>query len=229
MLGDWLTASLDTTRGHEISAVHAWHGRLMGLAWGICAPMGILIARYLKVTPRQNWPEYLDNRFWWRSHLILQIGAWLAMLLGFGVILSARAPITPSHLHAWLGWGIVIGATAQILSGFLRGTKGGPGNPLPDGILLGDHYAMTRRRRVFESFHKGLGYVLLIGSGTAVLQGIWMLNGPRWMALILICFWATLLCLAMVLRKRRRITTYQAIWGPDPKHPGNQTDTARTD
>lgn len=43
----------------------------MVVAWGVLLPLGILIARFFKVTPRQRWPAELDNKFWWYSHLTL--------------------------------------------------------------------------------------------------------------------------------------------------------------
>jgi hypothetical protein len=222
MMWDWLTASLDATRGHEITFAQAWHGRFMVLAWGICAPLGILIARYLKVTPRQRWPEELDNKFWWHAHLFFQITASVSMGVGFLIILFSRGEISPSNLHAWFGWCVVIGTIVQVLSGVLRGTKGGPLEPLPDGSLMGDHYAMTFRRRVFERVHKSLGYLLLLGASCVILQGLWILNAPKWMVLSLLDFWVVLAAVLRMSRRRPSVATYQAIWGIDPRHPGNQ-------
>lgn len=200
----------------------AWHGRFMVLAWGICAPCGILVARYLKVTPRQRWPEELDNKFWWYSHLICQNTAVLAMAVGFVIIFANRGETAPSGLHALFGWSILLGTVAQVLSGLLRGTKGGPGDPLPDGSLLGDHYAMTPRRLLFERFHKWVGYALFLGAICVLLQGLWMLNAPRWMVLALLLYWSGLVVVLKLLGPTPRVSTYQAIWGLDPAHPGNR-------
>lgn len=223
MVWEWLITSLDATRGHEISLAQAWHGRFMVLAWGICAPLGILIARYLKVTPKQHWPEELDNKFWWYSHLTFQSAAVAAMLIGFCVLYFNRTGTAPESLHAWFGWGIILGTIAQVLSGLLRGTKGGPDTPLPNGSPLGDHYAMTKRRRVFERFHKLVGYCLLLSAIFVLLQGLWILNAPRWMVLVLLVFWAGLFTILRLLAPQPNLTSYQAIWGPSPSHPGNTT------
>ena len=58
---EWLFASLDASRPHEITTVEAWHARFMVFAWGICVPSGIFIARFYKVTPNQDWPRVLDR------------------------------------------------------------------------------------------------------------------------------------------------------------------------
>ena len=221
MVWEWLTASLDATRGHEVDMGHAWHGRFMVLAWGICAPLGVLIARYLKVTPNQRWPEELDNRFWWRSHLWLQSAATIFLGIGLAIAVFNRGEGAPGHLHAWFGWIVVWGTVFQVIGGLLRGTKGGPSDPRPDGSLHGDHYGMTRRRRIFEHLHKALGYLLLMVSNLVVLQGLWMLNAPKWMPLLLVAFWAILFLVVRQLRSRPLVSTYQAIWGLDPIHPGN--------
>lgn len=186
----------------------------MVLAWGICVPMGILIARFFKVTPGQNWPTELDNPFWWRAHLTLQIAAGVSMALGLGVILSDGMSRAPQHYHIWFGRGILLAVLLQYLSGLLRGTKGGPTDPRPNGSLFGDHYSMTPRRRVFEVFHKMMGYALLIMSAWVVLQGMWLSNAPIWMWWSILLFWGVLAFLALALSKRPRVTTYQAIWGP---------------
>lgn len=218
LIWDWLLSGLDATRAHEITSVQSWHGRFMTLAWGICVPLGILIARYVKITPGQNWPDELDNQFWWRSHLFFQITAAVCLVIGLLVMLIGQG-FQIKGLHPLLGWLVILGAASQILSGLLRGSKGGP----TEAVLVGDHYSMTRRRRIFEAFHKSMGYVLLFGGAVLVLQGLWSVNAPRWMYILLTGFWLCLGVMALVLRNRLQfVTSYQAIWGPDPDHPGNR-------
>ena len=46
---------------------------------------------------------------------------------------------------------------------------------------------------------------------------------PRWMLLTLTLWWLLLAAAFYALQKNGRcIDTYQAIWGPDPAHPGNR-------
>lgn len=199
----------------------AWHGRFMMLAWGICVPLGIFIARYFKVTPRQDWPRELDNQFWWHSHLGFQIAATVAMVLGFAFIVADGIAAKPEVAHGWFGRAILTIVLLQLLSGLLRGSKGGPTDPRPDGSIYGDHYAMTPRRRVFEVFHKTVGYGLLLMSAGVILQGLWIVNAPRWMMIVPLAFWCALIFLAACLSKQKRVSTYEAIWGPKCNLPGN--------
>ncbi|MCV0428018.1 MAG: hypothetical protein K5905_21385, partial [Roseibium sp.] len=105
----------------------------------------------------------------------------------------------------------------------LRGTKGGPTDVRPDGSLRGDHYDMTPRRLVFETFHKSFGYLALILMVGAIATGLWTANAPNWMWIFLVGWWGALAGISGYLQARgRAVDTYQAIWGPDSIHPGNR-------
>ncbi|APQ14365.1 hypothetical protein BJP27_01060 [Pseudomonas oryzihabitans] len=213
----WLWQPLSGAGEHHLSLLAAWHGRLMVMAWGLLFPAGILIARYAKVTPRQRWPEQLDNKLWWRLHLLLQSLGSLLMLLALGLILVvAQGASSLARWHALGGWSLVAGVVIQVVGGRLRGSKGGPGIP-------GDHYLMTRRRLVFEYVHKTLGWLALVLSVPVVLAGLVVADAPRWMFLLLILWWTALIVLVITLQRRRCcLDTYQAIWGPADCHPGNR-------
>jgi hypothetical protein len=75
----------------------------------------------------------------------------------------------------------------------------------------------------FEVFHKTMGYGLLfLGAGT-ILMGLWETNEPCWMWLAIMVWWVVLVLLFCILQRRgMAVDTYQAIWGADPAHPGNQ-------
>lgn len=214
---DWLWQPLSGAGEHHLTKLAAWHGRLMVLAWGLLFPAGILIARYAKVTPRQRWPEELDNKFWWRLHLLLQSLGSLLMLLALGlIVVVAQGASSLARWHAVGGWSLVAGVVIQVIGGRLRGSKGGPGIP-------GDHYLMTRRRVVFEYVHKTLGWLALVLSVPVVLAGLVVADAPRWMFLVLILWWTILVVLVITLQRRRCcLDTYQAIWGPADCHPGNR-------
>ncbi len=220
---EWLLASIDPNRDHYIDGLISWHSRLMVLAWGILIPAGALIARCFKVLPGQDWPNELDNKFWWRSHLVLQISGGFLMIGGLFLALVSQDGYVASWFHRAAGWAIIILVAIQFLSGWLRGTKGGPTEPAPDGSFSGDHYDMTLRRLIFERVHKTLGYVLIFVGAAAILAGLWVVNAPVWMWLALAAYWAGLIVLAVTWQARgRTIGTYQAIWGPDEIHPGNR-------
>lgn len=215
---DWLLLPIDPARLHLVSEPIAWHGRVMVLSWGVLLPLGVLAARFFKVMPRQDWPQTLDNRTWWTAHLGLQYLGGLLMLAGFVLVLSSarRGALLPTH--GLLGYAVLTLGACQYLAGWLRGSKGGPTEPR----LSGDHYDMTLRRRVFELLHKTLGYVALLTGYAAIFTGLWRANAPHWMWLVLLAWIFCLVGLFALLQRRgRAIDTYQAIWGPDPKHPGN--------
>ena len=217
---DWLWASIDPARSHEISFAVSWHGRSMVLAWGVLAPLAVLGARYFKIMPGQDWPHVLDNQLWWRVHWIGQALVFVLTLLGFALILSSAGDW---GLHKTLGYSILVLAALQIASGIFRGTKGGPTAPAADGSLRGDHYDMTPWRIGFEFLHKSLGYALLLLAAITITTGLWAANAPVWMWISLGIWWAALLTLATILQRQGlAVDTYQAIWGPDLSHPGNQ-------
>ena len=88
--------------------------------------------------------------------------------------------------------------------------------------MRGDHYDMTAWRRMFEAFHKTLGYSLLGLASVTILLGLWNANGPVWMWFMLGSWWLGIgLAFYMMQRRGMAIDTYQAIWGPEPIHPGN--------
>lgn len=214
---DWLLSPIDPARAHDVGTYVAWHGRLMVLAWGALFPLGILIARFYKITPRQNWPRELDNKTWWHAHLALQYTGGAAMLAALALILLAGGAGTSTHAN--IGWVIAGVALLQFLAGWLRGTKGGPTEP----SLRGDHFDMTPRRLAFEHFHKTAGYALLALAAYGVLSGLWQANAPVWMWAGLTLWWAGLIAAFIALQGRgKAIDTYQAIWGPDPNLPGNR-------
>lgn len=219
---DWLLLPIDPTRGHAVEGLVAWHGRLMVLAWGILVPIGVLVARFFKILPRQDWPRHLDNQAWWLTHRACQYGAAVASLVALVLILSELGAPSAGNLHALFGWSVILLLCVQLLGGWFRGTKGGPTHPAPDGTLRGDHYDMTLHRRVFERVHKGAGYLVLFVSACAIGTGLWQVNAPRGFWLLIGGWWLTCGVAFVALQRRgRAFDTYQAIWGPDRSHPGN--------
>jgi hypothetical protein len=217
---DWLATPLSASAQHQLEPWAYWHARLMVLGWSVLIPLGVLVARYFKVTPQQGWPQQLDNKVWWHAHrsaqwagmLVVSIGAWLAWGHTVGGGSAAR-------LHAWGGWALLALGWLQIASGLGRGSKGGP----TDNTLRGDHYDMTPHRVRFERLHKSLGWLCVLAALVVTALGLYVADAPRWMALLLAAWWLLLAVAARQLqRKGRCVDTYQAIWGPDPQHPGNR-------
>lgn len=220
---DWLLAPMDAASAHDVEGLLSWHARVMVLAWGVLAPLGIFIARFFKIVPGQDWPRSLDHHFWWNTHRVCQYSACALMAVGLVLILLASPSTVKTGPHFYIGWAVIALGVTQIVGGILRGTKGGPTAPAPDGTLRGDHFDMTPRRLAFEYIHKCAGYAALILSVTAILTGLWQANAPNWMWLSLCIWWASLLATAIVMQNRgMAVDTYQAIWGPDPALPGNK-------
>jgi hypothetical protein len=220
----WLLLPLRGPRPHDIAGWAAWHGRLMVLGWSILIPLGVLIARYGKITPRQEWPLVLDNRLWWDWHRRLQYtGLAVAVVAVVIAFLHARLITRLETLHAVLGWSVMALGAMQAVSAMLRGSKGGPtGERAAVGDWRGDHYDMTTRRIIFEYIHKIGGSLAVILAVCAVFLGLFVADAPRWMLIVILAWWGLLAGTAVTLQRRGRcIDTYQAIWGPDPAHPGN--------
>lgn len=215
---EWLLAPIDAARPPDITLTAAWHARFMMLAWGVFIPAGVVIARYGKVMPWQDWPRELDNRVWWRSHLWLQQSGAVLTVLAIGLALT-NGRQEDGGLHVWFGWAVIGALALQLASGWLRGSKGGPS----DIQMWGDHYVMTRRRRIFEAFHKSLGWTLLGMAAITIVLGLWSVNAPRWMWAALALYWFMLAGVSVICERHAlAIGSYRAIWGPDPQHPGNR-------
>lgn len=218
---DWLFASLDPSRPHDVGWAVSWHARTMVFAWGILSPLAILTARFLKVLPWQNWPQELDNKLWWHCHWIGHSAVIVLSLVGL-LLVCGDSLIAPG-LHGVMGYLLLSMAAFQVLSGILRGSKGGPTATAPDGSPRGDHYDMTPRRLAFEMMHKTVGYTVLVLTVVVIVQGLWLANAPRWMALTLSVWWVGWTSLYIQLQRNGwAVDTYQAIWGPGTEHPGNR-------
>lgn len=215
----WLAAPISGAVDHQIAPWAYWHARLMVLGWNILLPVGMLSARFFKVMPRQDWPRELDRSTWWRTHLALQslgigiVSLGFLMALGHGQMGSRLA-----GLHHVMGWAIMVAGWLQVVGGLLRGSKGGP----TAASMRGDHYDMTRRRVLFEHVHKHLGWLTLPPVLVATGIGLVLADAPRWMPIVLAIWWALFIIVFVWLQRRGHcVDTYQAIWGPDPSHPGN--------
>jgi hypothetical protein len=219
---EWLLGSVDPSRAHDIDMNTAWHGRFMVIAWAFVIPFGIFIARFAKVMPKQNWPQECDNRTWWHLHIWMQFAGAGIVVFAFWLILQVPALDTPAFWHRVTGYAVLMAMAMQLIAGGMRGTHGGPTHPAPDGSWHGDHYDMTPRRCLFERVHKCVGYLSVGFAVAAIFFGIWAANGPRWMVIVIAAWWIMLaVAFALLQRRGLAIDTYQAIWGIDSVHPGN--------
>jgi len=197
----------------EIGMAMAWHGRLMVFAWAILIPVGIIVTRFFKVLPWQRWPEELDNHVWWHTHLCLHYAAVAATALALCLILlDSTDLLRQSHWHRWFGRITIVLCAVQVLSGLLRGSKGGPTDP---DSFDGDHYNMTRHRRLFETLHKSNGYLVLLMACISIQTGLMASHAPSWMTILIVVWWIGLVIVFTQLHVRGfHVDTHQAIWGP---------------
>lgn len=220
----WIFNPVDDSRPHVLSETIKWHARFMSLGWSFFFPVAILAARYYKVTPRQRFPEELDNQWWWNTHRICVALGSIAVVVAASLVWTMTSDDqTVNTIHQYAGWTALVLFGVQIASGLLRGTTGGPKRPSYSGGMRGDHYDMTVRRIVFERVHKSVGYVALFCAWFATLAGLWTVNAPIWIWLAVVSWWTVLIFFAVRLQlQQRAIDTYQAIWGTQPTLKGNQ-------
>ncbi len=194
------------------------HAGLMLTAWMLVLPAGIVIARFFKVTVRQDYPRVLDNRLWFRTHVVMQYAGVICTTLGLALAWFHTGRLNLSMPHTLLGLSAVALGWLQIIWGVRRGSKGGPTDPAG---MRGDHYDMTPHRRVFEWIHRGGGYLALLLALGAAWSGLRLVNAPDWISWILLLFpllFAT--AFWFLSRQRWRVTSsYAAIWGPAHPQP----------
>lgn len=198
-----------------------WHGAMMAVAWLVLIPAGAIIARFYKVRPSRNYPQEVDDQFWWHAHRVLQsLGAGLAALAVWWAYDARDGTIDWQVFHVQLGIAALALCAAQMLSPLLRGSKGGPSGEYADPAdpltWRGDHYDMTLQRRAFEAWHKNFGYVAMALATAAVWTGIETLGLEEWWKWGVAAAVTVFLTIFVRLsRQRRRIDTWLAIWGPN--------------
>jgi hypothetical protein len=225
----WLLTPVSGAGSHSISSRIAWHGRFMVLGMGVLLPPVIMVARFFKVTLKQNWPTDLDNPFWFLSHRRWGHIIGTIVVIGLVFAIAADGALYPwDNFHVATGWIVITLVLIQIVGAWRRGSHGGPLDPFtrrqrPPHEWPGDHFSMTPRRVVFEYVHKSAGHLLLVLTLIVITSGLIDADAPRWMLIVLGTWWLALIVTSVRLQRAGRcIDTYQAIWGPDPTLPGNQ-------
>lgn len=116
-------------------------------------------------------------------------------------------------------------AWLQVLSGWLRGSRGGPTpTTLRDPTAWrGDHYDMTPRQIAFERWHKSAGWAALLVAAITVLLGAALVGAPGWFVAVIGGLQAAVvLALLDGALRGRWVDTYAALWGTDLLHPGDR-------
>jgi peptidoglycan/LPS O-acetylase OafA/YrhL len=120
---------------------------------------------------------------------------------------------------------VVLGCL-QVASSWFRGTHGGryyyTADPADPSTWRGDHFNMTPRRRMFEAFHKNVGYFAGFFAVGAVASGLMQFPMPALTVVMLGTVFAIIaLCIALE-HKGRRYDTYRSVFGNNPDHPYNK-------
>jgi hypothetical protein len=192
-----------------LSGVMLLHAGFMIIAWGVFVPFGVIIARYFKITRQQDFPAHLDNGFWWNWHRGLQYVGAVLSTIGF-VAMVSMVGFKLDSTHTQIGMIVVVIGWLQLLSGWFRGSKGGPTEP----TMRGDHYDMSFRRHVFQWLHKSLGWSVLALAFSAIWTGMSLMGFPN-IAFVLLSAAAGVFVIAAVILQQqgRQVSTYRAIWG----------------
>lgn len=216
--------------GRTIEIHWTYHALLMTFTWLFLVPVCILIIRFGKPRPTfhglKRKVAIYHPEWWWFS--VHKYGLYVAMLLsvGGGVVAITVSKGFSGSVHAVFGiLAITLGAL-QVITSWLRGRHGGKyyytADPEDPSTWFGDHYNMTRRRRIFEAYHKNAGYFASFCALAAVASGVAHYPVPWLVPLIVVLFLAVLAIAVVLDLKGRRYDGYRAAHGNDPEHPFNK-------
>eukprot|EP00955_Chlamydomonas_euryale_P047959 353839-Chlamydomonas_euryale.AAC.48 len=130
------------------------HGIFMGIAWGICVPIGAGIARDARKA----------DPLWFKLHLGLQVTGVSLSLIGFVVVFVGGAS-NPNFAHGTIGIGM--------------GRGEHPACPASQGIngAIRPHKS-KRFRTQWEWLHKGSGWIAIVLGIVNVSLGCFLVVGP---------------------------------------------------
>ncbi|EEF30377.1 Auxin-induced in root cultures protein 12 precursor, putative [Ricinus communis] len=132
------------------------HGVLNAVSWGILMPMGIMIARYVKVFK-------VANPAWFYLHVACQSSAYVVGVAGWGtgLKLGSDSPGIKYEKHRNIGITLFCLATLQIFAMLLR--------PKPD----------HKYRLYWNIYHHSIGYATIILSIINVYEGLDILDPEK--------------------------------------------------
>ena len=226
-----LGAGMALWRADVLPAAMAAHGAMMIAAWGCVLPFGVVVARYFKVTPRQCFPDVLDHPFWWNCHRACQYTGIALASAALVPMLRAMGLAGLTSWHGRCGALLMLMVWLQMASPLMRGSKGGPTQPAarPDdrSTWRGDHYDMTLRRRLFEGWHKPVGWGLVILAQVTILLGATLADAPDAVLVgIGVMEGALVLAILDSHLRGRWVDTHVALWGPPHNEKAPSRDGA---
>nr|XP_043621016.1 cytochrome b561 and DOMON domain-containing protein At5g35735-like [Erigeron canadensis] len=132
------------------------HGVLSAVSWGVLMPMGVMVARYLKVFK-------VGNPAWFYLHAAIQTSAYGVGVAGWatGLKLGGDSVGIKYNTHRNIGITLFVFATLQVFALLLR--------PKPD----------NKYRIYWNFYHQGLGYSVIILSIINVYKGLDILDPEK--------------------------------------------------
>ncbi len=215
--------------GRTVEIHWNYHAILMVAIWVILVPLCVIAIRFGKPKPIPNGiteQVKLTNLVWWWFSLH-KYGLYLAIglsLVGLAIALVASSGFSGS-VHSMFGLATIMLGCLQVIAGWLRGKHGGryyyTADPDDPSTWRGDHFDMTRRRRMFAAYHKTAGYFAGFFAVGAVASGLMQFSMPVLTGVIMITV-LVILGLCIVLEyKGLRYDGYRAAHGNNPDHPYN--------
>lgn len=132
------------------------HGVLSAVSWGVLMPMGVMVARYLKVFKG-------GNPAWFYLHAAIQTSAYGVGVAGWatGLKLGGDSVGIKYNGHRNIGITLFVFATLQVFALLLR--------PKPD----------NKYRIYWNFYHQGIGYSVIILSIINVYKGLDILDPEK--------------------------------------------------
>ncbi|OAY85556.1 Cytochrome b561 and DOMON domain-containing protein [Ananas comosus] len=152
------------------------HGVLNAVSWGLLFPLGVIIARYMRVF------KSLDPA-WFYLHIACQCSGYILGVAGWGLglKLGSESKGIVYHRHRDIGITLFCLATLQVFALLLRPNK--------------DH----KYRIVWNIYHWTIGYMVIILSVVNIFKGFNILNPANKWKHAYIAVLVTLACIAAVL------------------------------
>jgi hypothetical protein len=137
------------------------HATLMGIAWGVLAPLAVVIARYAKTVPPSTGPA----AWWFTRHWQMQVA--VVLMSCAGLVLGFLMAPPGTHLTAFhhvAGTVVVAAAVLQPLLG--------------NKCVRPPKTPRSLQRLAWEAMHKTLGYGALALGVPVVFTGLQRLGAP---------------------------------------------------
>ncbi|CAL9051356.1 unnamed protein product [Musa banksii] len=173
---DFLSGTAVSTGGNSRLHRRNIHGVLNAISWGVLMPIGIIIARYMKVFKSAD-PA------WFYLHVACQVSGYIIGVSGWGLGIKLgkdSAGIT-YHKHRDLAIALFCLATVQVFALFLRPNK--------------DH----KYRLYWKIYHLAVGYSIVILSVVNIFEGFDILDPAKKWKRAYVAIIVTLGAIALVL------------------------------